>query len=92
MTDPTRTETTTDPVEATVLRVLGDVLGESEGDLRAQPVLAAHDWDSMASLEALSQLENRLGVTLDLRAYHGVRTIADLVELIAASGETARRP
>ena len=84
MTDPA-------PVEATVLQVLSDVLKESIGDLRAQPVLATHDWDSMASLEALSQLENRLAVTLDLRAYHGARTITDLVELVESSANTTRR-
>lgn len=84
MTDP-------EPIEATVLRVLSDVLKESVGDLRAQPVLATHDWDSMASLEALSQLENRLAVTLDLRAYHGARTITDLVDLIASSRNTTHR-
>jgi acyl carrier protein len=80
-----------EPIEATVLLVLSDVLKESIGDLRARPVLATHDWDSMASLEALSQLENRLAVTLDLRAYHGARTITDLVDLIASSPNTTHR-
>jgi acyl carrier protein len=72
-------------VEATVLDTLGEVLNESVRDLRAQPVLAAHDWDSIASLEALAQLESRLGVTLDLRAYHGARTVGDVVDLVAAA-------
>lgn len=73
-----------DPVsiEPTVLAVLADVLGEPAADLRAQPVLAAHDWDSVASLEVLAQLESRLGVVLDLRSYHRVRTLDDLVRLV----------
>ena len=72
-------------VEAVVLNILSEVLNESVGDLRAQPVLAVHEWDSLASLEALSQLENRLGVTLDLRVYHGARTVEDLVGVVAAA-------
>jgi acyl carrier protein len=72
-------------IEAIVLDTLGEVLDESVRDLRAQPVLAAHDWDSIASLEALAQLESRLGVTLDLRAYHGARTVDDLIDLVAAT-------
>ena len=77
----------TDPasIEATVLYILCDVLNESVGDLLAQPVLAAHEWDSLASLEVLSQLESRLGVTLDLRPYHDVRTLDDLIDLVAAA-------
>jgi acyl carrier protein len=80
-------------IEATVLAVLSDVLKESPGDLRAQPVLATHEWDSVASLEALSQLESRFAVTLDLRAYHGARTLGDLIDLVAtaASNTTADR-
>jgi acyl carrier protein len=76
-----------------VLTVLSDVLKESPGDLRAQPVLAAHEWDSVASLEALSQLESRFAVTLDLRAYHAARTLEDLIDLVAtaASNTTADR-
>lgn len=75
-------------IEATVLEILGEVLGEAEGELRAQPVLATHEWDSLASLEALSQLESRLRVTLDLRAYHAARTIEDLVDLVATAVAT----
>jgi acyl carrier protein len=81
-------------VGATVLTILGDVLRESPNELRAQPVLAAHEWDSIATLEALSQLESRFAVTLDLRAYHAARTIEDLTELVAtavASRTTAGR-
>jgi acyl carrier protein len=72
-------------IEATVLDTLGEVLNESVGDLRAQPVLATYDWDSVVQLEVLAQLESRLGVTLDLRSYHGARTLDDLVELVAAA-------
>jgi len=72
-------------IDETVLNTLSDVLNETVGALRAQPVLAAHEWDSLASLEVLSQLESRLGVALDLRAYHDARTVEDLIELVAAT-------
>lgn len=75
-----------------VLETLSEVLNESAGDLRAQPVLAAHEWDSVASLEVLSLLESRLAITLDLRTYHGARTVDDLIDLVAAAaGTTAAR-
>ncbi len=72
--------------ETAVLDTLADVLAESTGDLRAQPVLAAHEWDSQASLEVLSQLERRLDITLDLRIYHGARTVEDLIDIVVAAG------
>jgi len=65
----------------TVLDVLSDVLGVSVGQLQEHPVLAAYEWDSLSSLEALAQLEGRLRIVLDLRAYQAVRTVAELVEL-----------
>jgi acyl carrier protein len=72
-------------VDAAVLNTLSEVLNESVSDLRAQPVLATHEWDSLASLEVLSQLESRLGVALDLRAYHDARTVEDLIDLVATA-------
>lgn len=71
-------------VQLTVLDILSDVLTESVADLRGHPVLAAYDWDSLRSLEALAQLESQLGVTLDLRSYQAARSVDDLVELVLA--------
>jgi acyl carrier protein len=70
-------------VEDIVLDVLSDVLHESVDGLREQPILAVYEWDSLSSLEALSQLESRLQISLDLRSYQAVRTVADLVELVS---------
>ncbi len=71
-----------EPVPDTVCKILSDVLHESVADLLAQPVLAAYEWDSLSSLEALSQLESRLAITLDLRSFQAVRTVQDLVDLV----------
>jgi acyl carrier protein len=71
-----------EPVQDTVCKILSDVLHESVADLLAQPVLAAYEWDSLSSLEALSQLESRLAITLDLRSFQAVRTVQDLVDLV----------
>ena len=70
-------------VEDIVLDVLSDVLHEPVDGLRQQPILAAYEWDSLSSLEALSQLESRLQISLDLRSYQAVRTVADLVALVS---------
>jgi acyl carrier protein len=72
-------------IETTVLGILSTVLDEPISDLQVQTVLATYDWDSLASLEALAQLENQLDVTLDLRRYHEVRNVADLVGLVASA-------
>jgi acyl carrier protein len=74
-----------DSVKATVLEILSDVVTESVDDLLAQPVLAVHEWDSLATLEALVQFESKFGITLDLRSYHGAREINNLVDLILAA-------
>jgi acyl carrier protein len=71
-------------VSDVVLDVLSDVLHEPVDGLLEQPILAAYEWDSLSSLEALSQLESRLQISLDLRSYQAVRTVADLVELVSA--------
>jgi acyl carrier protein len=68
--------------EATIVDILSDVLDEPAATLRGQPVVAAYNWDSVASLGALAQIESRLQVTLDLHRYHRARTIDDLVELV----------
>ena len=80
--DPTGGTAGAASVEATILDILGDALEEPVDSLRANPVLAAHEWDSLTSLLTLSQLERNFGVTLDLRAYHAARTVGDLVSLI----------
>jgi len=77
-------------VGATVLDILSEVLNEPVGDLRAQPILAGHDWDSLASLEALAQLESQLGVTLDLRSFHAAREIDDIVGLVMNAAASSR--
>lgn len=69
------------PLEQTVLEVLSDALDEPVAALVAEPILAVHDWDSVASLEVLAQLESQLGITLDLRSFHAAREVNDLVEL-----------
>lgn len=76
-------------VQQTVLTILSDVLRVPVDDLRQQPVLASYQWDSLAMLEALAQLEGSLGVSLDLRFYQQARTVDDLLSLIAASGAGA---
>jgi len=70
-------------VQQTVLAILSDVLRVPADDLRRQPVLASYQWDSLAMLEALAQLEGSLGVSLDLRFYQQARTVEDLLALIA---------
>ncbi|MFC3455196.1 acyl carrier protein [Amycolatopsis speibonae] len=84
-----------DDTAAVVLNTLSEVLRKPIGDLRAQPVLATHGWDSLASLEVLSQLESALTLTLDLRQYHAAHTVPALIDLVAAtatsSAATGRR-
>ncbi|MCP2243437.1 acyl carrier protein [Lentzea aerocolonigenes] len=70
-------------VEAVVVGILSEVLEEPAEALRDQPRLAAHErWDSMRTLEVLGRLEEELSIRLDLRRFHQVRTVGDLVELV----------
>jgi acyl carrier protein len=72
-------------LDTTVLEILADVLDEPADALTAHPVLAAHEWDSLASLEALAQIESRFGISLDLRSFHAARTVDDMVGLVEAA-------
>jgi acyl carrier protein len=72
-------------LRGTVVRVLADVLEATPEQLLAKPTLAVHNWDSLASLEALAALEAELHITLDLRDYHRARDVDDLVELVATA-------
>ncbi|MGW3009365.1 acyl carrier protein [Streptomyces sp. NPDC001219] len=74
-----------------VLETLGQVLETPVDDLRANPVLATHAWDSLRSLEALTLLEDRLGVDFDLRSFNAARTVDDLVHLIIPGELAAHR-
>lgn len=71
-------------VRTKVLEILSEVLGRTEGQLREQPQLAAHEWDSLTSLQTFVQVEKRLDVTLDLRTFNTVRSVDDIVHLVAA--------
>ncbi len=72
-----------DSAETRVLVILSDILQVPADELRAEPTLASHQWDSLTSLEALSQLERQFAVRLDLRDFNASRTVDDLVALIA---------
>lgn len=68
-----------------VIDVLAEVLEVPADTLTADTALGEmENWDSMAALETLTQLESRLGIRLDLRSYHTVRTVGDLVALAQA--------
>ncbi|MFC0548177.1 acyl carrier protein [Kutzneria chonburiensis] len=75
--------TTSTSVEQTVLDVLSQILDTTADELRAQPALASHDWDSFSSLEALAQLESALGVRFDLRTFNAAVTVHDVIALAA---------
>ncbi len=81
--------TDTVPAETQVIRILGEILEVSADELRAQPTLAVHQWDSLSSLEALCQLESQFAIRLDLRVFSASRTVGDLVALISATAPRA---
>jgi acyl carrier protein len=75
--------TADDSVGSRVRAVLTDVLDRPADDLSGPTALASLGWDSLASLEALAQLETEFGITLDLRSFHQAHTISALVDLVA---------
>lgn len=74
-----------------VRQIVAEVLDEPVSAMDANPVLAAHEWDSRVSLEALAQLEAAFVVTVDLRSFHAARTVDDLVDLVVRSQPTPTR-
>jgi acyl carrier protein len=78
--------------EPAVLRVLSETLNQPEAALQANPVLAAHAWDSLNSLNALLNLEAAFHIKFDLRRFHAARRIDDLVALVASASDGASAP
>jgi acyl carrier protein len=76
-------------VGKTVIEIIGDVLGEAPEKFGEGEILAAHGWDSIASLEALALLEREFDILLDLRSFHAAHTITQMIELVA-SGLTVK--
>jgi acyl carrier protein len=72
------------------LDILSAVLEVSVDELRTEPVISAHGWDSLSSLDALCQLEQRFDIRLDLRSFHATRTVEDLTELVASTSAKSR--
>ncbi|MQY06441.1 acyl carrier protein [Actinomadura macrotermitis] len=64
-----------------VLDILGDVLELPAEDLRKEPDLKSHGWDSVATLEALARLEQHFDVKFDLREFAAARTADEVVAL-----------
>lgn len=73
-----------------VIGVLADVLNTDRAALNSDTELGSlKDWDSMAALELLIQLESELRVKMNLQNYNELRTVGQLIELVGA--ELVRR-
>ena len=74
-------------IKNVVLEVISSILNVPEKVLQDNPILTTHQWDSIISLDALIQLENKFKIKFDLRKFHAVRTIDDIAELISNTQE-----
>jgi acyl carrier protein len=74
-----------------VIDVLCDVMDEPAAAFEDEPRLGAYEsWNSLGTLRVLTQIEARVGLRLDLREFHAVRTVDDLVDLVGrAHGDSA---
>lgn len=69
-----------------VVDVLADVLEVPADSLTPETALAdVENWDSMAALEVLVQIEDGVGSQLDLSAYHTVSTVGELIDLASSA-------
>jgi acyl carrier protein len=73
---------TTDDVTSTVHEILERVLLTSPAELAGPTQLSDFTWDSLTTLETMIAVESALGIRIDLRELHTVRTVNDLVELV----------
>ncbi|HEX4703410.1 MAG TPA: acyl carrier protein [Pseudonocardiaceae bacterium] len=68
-----------------VIGVLADVLDTEIAAVTPDTEFSSlEDWDSMAALEVLMQLESELQLQLNLRNYNELRTVGDLIGLAEA--------
>jgi acyl carrier protein len=72
-------------VGGAVIEVLADVLEVPSANLNRDSELDSFDnWDSMAALEVLMQLESSLRLRLNLQNYNELRTVGELIDLAEA--------
>jgi acyl carrier protein len=68
-----------------VVGVLADVLETEPEELTPDAELASFgNWDSMAALEVLMQLESQFRLKLNLQNYNELRTVGELIGLAEA--------
>ena len=68
-----------------VIGVLADVLNTDRAALNSDTEFGSlEDWDSMAALELLIQLESELRLKMNLQNYNELRTVGQLIELVEA--------
>ena len=69
-------------IVALVRELLGEILELDPRSLEAdQDLIDDLDTDSLQRLELMTEVEHRLGVRLDARAWREARTLAELTEL-----------
>lgn len=79
----------TEVIEQELIAILCSVLDAEPDEFDSGTRIAGHaNWDSMGSLEVMVQIENAFAVRLDLRAYHAVRTVAELVTLVRTASKS----
>jgi acyl carrier protein len=74
-------------VLAEITALVGEVTGERDVTA-ASRFETLGNWGSMAALRLLALVEQRCTVTLDLRGYLAVETVAELAELVTAGGRS----
>jgi len=73
---------TRDDVVALLRELLGDILELAPEEVGIeQDLIDELDADSLQRLELMTEVEHRLDVRLDARAWHAARTVAELAEL-----------
>ena len=78
-------------VVALLRELLGDILELDPAELQLeQDLIDDLDTDSLQRLELMTEVEQRLGVRLDARAWREARTLAELTDLTL--GELAESP
>ncbi|WP_066954647.1 acyl carrier protein [Streptomyces lushanensis] len=71
-----------DSIEEPVIGIIAEVVGADPAEITGDTALAALGWDSMNSIEALVRMESTFAVSLDLRSFHAVYTVAEMVALV----------
>ncbi len=71
--------------DQTLLELVASILEVEAGDISLTDNLEEREWDSLANLSFIAEMDERLGLTIDADELAKAETVGDLRSIVAAA-------